>query len=163
MRTRGKTGPKPPFPPGMRICTDCGGTKPVAEFVPIRRSKTGFYGPCRPCHTRRAWESRHPGRSYEEYLAEKLALEAYPELKPRPTSRTCTDCKLTKDIDEDVPIKACKQGWYGRCRVCRARRNRERYRSSLEISAAEISRASKNQRLRQTQRSGLRNDSLAVR
>jgi hypothetical protein len=42
MRTRGKTGPKPPFPPRVRICTDCGGTKPIAEFVPIRRSKTGF-------------------------------------------------------------------------------------------------------------------------
>jgi hypothetical protein len=113
MGTRGKTGPKPPFPPGVRICTDCGGTKPVAEFVPIRRSKTGFYGPCRPCRTRRAWETRHPGRSYEEYLAEKAAIEANPEANPKPTSRTCTDCKLLKAISEFVPIKACKQGWYG--------------------------------------------------
>jgi hypothetical protein len=33
MRTRGKAGPKPYLPPGMRICTDCGGTQPIAEFV----------------------------------------------------------------------------------------------------------------------------------
>jgi hypothetical protein len=78
-RTRSKTGPKPKFPPGVRICTDCGGTKPVTEFVPIRKTKTGFCGPCRQCLRRRAWEARHPGRSYEEYLAEKSAIDASPE------------------------------------------------------------------------------------
>jgi hypothetical protein len=123
--------------------------------MPIRKTKAGFYGPCRPCLTRRAWERRHPGRSYEEYVAEKSAIDATPKEKPTPkelptpTSRTCTDCKLTKNIDEYVPIKACKLGWYGRCRVCRARRQRERYHSSPEIRAAEITRASMNQRLRQ--------------
>jgi hypothetical protein len=90
-----------------------------------------------------------PGRSYEEYLAEKLAIEASPELKPKSTSRTCTDCKLVKAMTEFVPIKACKLGWYGRSRVCRARRQRERDHSSPEIRAAEITRASKTQRLRQ--------------
>jgi hypothetical protein len=39
MRARGKTVAKPPFPPEVRICTDCGQTKPVAEFVPIRKTK----------------------------------------------------------------------------------------------------------------------------
>jgi hypothetical protein len=170
MRTRGKAGPKPKFPPGVRICTDCGGTKPVTEFVPIRKTKTGFYGPCRPCITRRAWETRHPGRSYEEHLAEKSAIDGSPKGKPKglpivgaidaspkqkaiPTSRTCTDCKLTRPISEFQPIKACKLGWYGRCRACRARRARERYHSSPAICAAEITRASKNRRLRQISRS----------
>jgi hypothetical protein len=60
MRSRGKTGPKPRFPLGLRICTDCGSTKPVAEFVPIRKTKTGFYGPCRPCRTRRGWSRGIP-------------------------------------------------------------------------------------------------------
>jgi hypothetical protein len=54
-----------------------------------------------------------------------------------------------------VPIKASKLGWYGTCRVCRARRARERYHSSPEIRAAEIARASKNRRLRQTQKGEL--------
>jgi hypothetical protein len=46
--------------------------------------------------------------------------------QPKPTTRTCTDCKLTKPLTEYTSI-AHKQGWYGRCRVCRARRARERY------------------------------------
>ena len=129
MRTRGQAGPKPSFPPGMRICTDCGGTKPIAEFVPIKNTRAGFYGPCRPCRTRRAWETRHPGQSYNEYLVAKAAAESGPTANPPPTSRTCTDCKLTKAIAEFLPIKACRQGWYGRCRVCRARRARERYQA----------------------------------
>jgi hypothetical protein len=131
MRTRGKAGPKPKpnFPPGMRICTDCGGTKPIAEFVPISRTEAGFYGPCRPCQTRRAWETLHPGRSYEEHLAAKAVAESSPKAKQPPTARMCTDCKLTKEISEFLPIQACRQGRYGRCRVCRARRARERYQA----------------------------------
>jgi hypothetical protein len=122
---QGQERPKPQFPPGMRICTDCGQTKPVTEFVPIRSTKTGFYGPCRPCRTRRAWETRHPGRSYEDYLAERLAIETSPQGKPKPTSRTCTDCKVTKDIAEYVPIRACKFGWYGKDVVSAAQGVRE--------------------------------------
>jgi hypothetical protein len=43
--------------------------------------------------------------------------------------RVCTDCGLSKAVAEFTPIKACKQGWYGRCRACRAKRARERYQS----------------------------------
>ena len=43
--------------------------------------------------------------------------------------RTCTDCGEAKAVDAFVPIRACKDGWYGRCRACRARRARERYQS----------------------------------
>jgi hypothetical protein len=68
--------------------------------------------------------------------------------------RTCVDCGLTKPIDEHTPIKATAFGYYGRCRVCRARRKRERYHSTPEIRAAEVARASKNQRLRLARRRG---------
>jgi len=53
--------------------------------------------------------------------------------------RTWTDCGDTKEVDQFLPIKACKQGWYGRCRECRNRRARERYWSSpavLEVDCA---------------------------
>ena len=62
--------------------------------------------------------------------------------------RTCVDCGLTRPLDEYVRIRACVAGWYGRCRICRNRRARERYHSSPEIRAAEIARSSRNQKRR---------------
>ena len=62
--------------------------------------------------------------------------------------RRCEHCGLAKRPDEFVRIKACREGWYGRCRVCRNRRARERYHSTPEIRTAEIARASRNGKLR---------------
>ena len=64
--------------------------------------------------------------------------------------RTCTDCGETKPETAEyfLPIKACKRGWYGRCRACRNRRARERYHSTEAIHAAEVARSLKNKRLR---------------
>jgi DNA-binding XRE family transcriptional regulator len=50
-----------------------------------------------------------------------------------------------KSPDDFVRIRKCVEGWYGRCRVCRNRRARERYHSSPGIRAAEIARSSRNQ------------------
>jgi hypothetical protein len=63
--------------------------------------------------------------------------------KAKPTTRTCTDCKLTKLLTEYTPI-AHKQGWYGRCRVCRARRARERYQSDPVWREKQKARAARN-------------------
>jgi DNA-binding XRE family transcriptional regulator len=52
--------------------------------------------------------------------------------------RACVDCGLLKARDDFVRIRQCVDGYYGRCRVCRNRRARERYHSSPEIRAAEI-------------------------
>src|SRR5712691_8299553 len=46
-----------------------------------------------------------------------------------PTQRTCTDCGEIKPIAAFIRIRGCINGWYGRCRACRARRSRERYQS----------------------------------
>lgn len=60
--------------------------------------------------------------------------------------RRCTDCGLVKPLDDEhfLPIKACRRGWYGRCRECRNRRARERYHSTAEIRQAEIARSQRN-------------------
>jgi ribosome-binding protein aMBF1 (putative translation factor) len=58
--------------------------------------------------------------------------------------RACVDCGLLKSRDDFVRIRQCVDGYYGRCRVCRNRRARERYHSSPEIRAAEIARSSRN-------------------
>jgi hypothetical protein len=36
---------------------------------------------------------------------------------------------VSRLMSEYTPIKACNEGWYGRCRACRARRARERYQA----------------------------------
>jgi hypothetical protein len=42
--TRSKPGPKPPFPPGMRVCTDCCRTLAIDKFTRIRSTIAGYYG-----------------------------------------------------------------------------------------------------------------------
>ena len=43
--------------------------------------------------------------------------------------RQCSDCGVLRPLRAFVRIKASRNGFYGRCRVCRARRARERYRT----------------------------------
>ncbi len=47
-------------------------------------------------------------------------------VKPKPPFRICTNCGEDKPLAAFVPI-AGTRGFYGRCRVCRAQRARERY------------------------------------
>jgi hypothetical protein len=70
LRTRGKPGPKPVFPPAVRICTECGRTKEVAEFTPIALSKSGYYGGCRECR-----------RSPQRYASSAASALGYPGTK----------------------------------------------------------------------------------
>src|SRR5437762_1436680 len=46
-------------PPTCRTCTDCGQTKGLEAFVPIKATRTGHYGRCRECRNRRARERYH--------------------------------------------------------------------------------------------------------
>src|SRR5215472_13947199 len=102
--------------------------KPPAEFTPIASSKSGYYGPCRACRARLAWQRNHPGRRYEDRPVRHADRQPQQsEAKPIPSVRTCTECGLVKALGEFMPIAACRSGWYGRCRVCRAKRARERY------------------------------------
>ena len=101
----------------VRTCNDCGKTKPLEAFTPIRGTSR-YYGRCKVCRTTRTWERAHPGLRYADWVAE------------RAERRTCTDCGAVKANAEFTPIKACKQGWYGRCRDCRARRAREQYQAN---------------------------------
>ena len=66
----------------------------------------------------------------------------------RPTERTCTECGTTKPLTAEFFLPIARGGFYGRCRVCRNKRARERYHSTSAIRAAEIARAQKNYRSR---------------
>jgi hypothetical protein len=95
----------------VRTCTDCGQVKPTSEFTPIRGTPW-YYGRCKVCRAARA---RRPRPEDEAPLPAGF--------------RRCTDCGSVKREAAFVRIRFCKQGWYGRCRACRARRARERYQA----------------------------------
>jgi hypothetical protein len=64
--------------------------------------------------------------------------------------RTCSDCGETKQLDERYFLRIKGQGgFYGRCRLCRNRRNRERYWSDPEITEAERASALRNWKKRE--------------
>jgi hypothetical protein len=79
--------------------------------------------------------------------------------KPKvpPGVRTCSECGETKPIEAFLRIAACPNGYYGRCRMCRAARNKQRYYSSPEVLEAERARSRRNMRAlreRRRQQSG---------
>ena len=70
-----------------------------------------------------------------------------PEVKrarQQQSERICTDCGQTKPVDAFVRIRACQEGWYGRCRACRARRARERYQSDTQERERQKARVKRN-------------------
>jgi hypothetical protein len=109
----------------VRTCSDCRLTKLISDYTPIKGTPY-MHSRCKHCRARRAWEAHHPGRSYAEWLG----LSVAPDVMLM--ARTCRECGVTRPLLEYTPIKACKRGWYGKCRVCRARRARERYWAERE-------------------------------
>ena len=143
-----------------RVCTDCGLLKTLDAYVRIRATVTGHYGRCRVCRARRARERRAAGpeavtraAAARGVAADRLTPNAQPRKSARPqmTERVCTDCGLLKPLDAFVRIRASATGHYGRCRVCRARRARERYQSDPNERATQILRARRN-RLKRLER-----------
>ena len=65
----------------VRTCNDCGKTKPLEAFTPIRGTSR-YYGRCKVCRTTRAWERAHPGLRYADWVAEPLFAWAEARLPP---------------------------------------------------------------------------------
>jgi hypothetical protein len=61
---------------------------------------------------------------------------------------TCTRCHLENPLDGFVRIKACRNGFYGACKACRARQKREYYAANPAERARQIERARRNQATR---------------
>jgi len=104
-------------------------TKPLEAFTPIRGTSR-YYGRCKTCRARRAWERTHPGARYVDRREGAVV-------------RRCTECHEVKPIEAFVRIRSCKAGWYGRCRACRAKRARQRYQSDpleREVQKARVRR-----------------------
>jgi DNA-binding XRE family transcriptional regulator len=64
-------------------------------------------------------------------------------------AQVCSDCGLSKPLDCFTRIRACREGFYGRCKGCRAARARERYRTDAKFRAREQERARRKRGFRQ--------------
>ena len=84
-----------------------------------------------------------PERLTSAVDAAPIAREPKRAQRP-PSERRCKDCGLVKPIAAYVPIKQSRTGVYGRCRVCRARRARERYQSDPAEREAQKARVRRN-------------------
>jgi len=71
----------------MRTCTDCGQTKPLVDFTPIKGTRW-THTRCKPCRAARARASQPP-RAAKPYVP--------------PGVRICTACGLVKPLDEFTP------------------------------------------------------------
>jgi hypothetical protein len=87
-------------PKVVRTCSDCGLTKLIADYTPIKGTPYR-HRRCKPCRARRAWETNHPGRSYDEWLDQSCAPDVML------SERTCRECGVTRPLVQYTPIKAC--------------------------------------------------------
>jgi hypothetical protein len=79
--------------------------KEVAQFTPIASSKSGYYGRCRACRARLAWERNHPGRRFEDRPRRQADPQPQQsEARPIRSVRTCTECGLVKVVAEFTRI-----------------------------------------------------------
>src|SRR5215831_12094699 len=69
-----------------------------------------------------------PGGRYEDGPSRRAERQAeQSRVRPTPAVRTCAECGLVRVVAEFIAIRSRAASWYGRCRVCRAKRARERY------------------------------------
>lgn len=109
----------------MRTCSDCGQTKPLEAFTPIKG--TPYYnGRCKPCRAARARGEKPAYRM--PTVADIRATAGKPDRKPQfpPGIRMCSVCGSTKSVDQFTRIKASPNGFYGACKACRAAKVRAR-------------------------------------
>ena len=132
----------------MRTCTDCLELKPIEAFTPIKGTPY-YHGRCRPCRAARA-RAEAAARTPDPAKLERLRRRRAARLAP-PGTKVCRECGETKPESAFLPVKGTPY-LYLKCRVCRAKRAKERYYKSPEIHEAEVARARKNGRARRLRR-----------
>jgi hypothetical protein len=108
-------------PPGMKVCSTCGGLKVLSEFYFSKGGKYQRSGSCKIC-TRAAEKERH---HKNKVLKEK---------KNRASGgmKLCYTCKKTKEVSEFSRDKYSKDGFKYECRECSNRKAGERYEKNRE-------------------------------
>ena len=101
----------PQLRPGepARQCKGCGLVKPLSGFVPIKRTRTGYYGRCRRCRG---------DRERERYQTDPVVREATKALYIDTVSSIRLPCPEQRadartGIDTRVPGTPCCRQWRG--------------------------------------------------
>ncbi len=98
-----------------RACVKCAETKPVEEFKPNKRNRTGFHGPCRAC--------LKAGRvAYKVHAGE---------------FKCCTKCQETKAIKFFAKNIVSRDGRVNICRACVNAYTKKRYQTLPKKTKAE--------------------------
>jgi predicted RNA-binding protein YlxR (DUF448 family) len=137
--SRRSRSPDPLVIANERTCTECGQTKSLSGYLPIKATKRGYYGRCRACRHARA----RARNGAHHVFADQVAAA-----KAKLGERKCTECGETKPLSGFLRIRATKTGYYGRCRACRKARARTRHHSNERARLAEIERSKRNSRRR---------------
>lgn len=93
-----------------KLCPRCNVMKSVQDYHVNRNRKDGIATYCKPC-------SAEKWREYVNNKDSKRALKGRKEYVEPPT-KTCTRCKITKDIEEFTVRTERKNGRVSRCRGC---------------------------------------------
>jgi hypothetical protein len=109
----------------MRTCVDCGETKPIEAFTPIRGTRY-THTRCKPCRAARA-RARGVALGHVPSTSTIAQTMRAREAQKAEGVLTCKECGETKPLDSFVRIRQSRAAYYGRCRGCRARRAREQY------------------------------------
>ena len=125
----------------MRTCTDCGITKSITEFTPIKGTRD-THTRCKSCRAARA-STGYEHSSSALAQTRRTRREQWAE-----GVLTCTACGATKPLTGFVRIKQSRDACYGRCRACRAVRARQRYQTVPQERAAQIQRTRRNRQNR---------------
>lgn len=111
-------------------CTKCREVKPLEEFPPRKNRRSGRKSWCHVCHAVRARERRWEklGIPPEDWplLHQEVEAQAARRNSAPAGFKRCSRCDEVKPLAEYSPDKSKLGGRKSRCRVCDARRNRER-------------------------------------
>ncbi len=90
-------------------CTQCGATKPVQQFSPLKTGRDGRMAECRACNR---------ARSREWHAANRERNRSTPP--PPEGTKRCAGCKEVKPLAEFSRWPGSKDGFLYCCKPCRA-------------------------------------------
>ncbi|CEP79292.1 HNH endonuclease [[Clostridium] sordellii] len=119
----------------MKMCSKCKIMKDESEFHKHSRSQDGLRSVCKEC---RKIETKEYRSKYREEVLERKR-KWYEETKNRkeeryskaPKSKVCSECGEEKEISEFR--KRANGGYYGKCRICENKINRQYAKNNPEI------------------------------
>jgi hypothetical protein len=116
-------------------CSKCKLIKPLSEFYPDKRAKSGKYSECRECWKLRTHTEKHREYSqkwWREHAEQIKAKRAKNKSQLPSGMKRCSMCKLVKPYCEFGQATRTKSGCSSKCKECNRIYNRKWYQKNLE-------------------------------